>query len=154
MMNTQQAKFEVNGRPVALDVEPRLSLADALRHELGLTGTHIGCEHGVCGACTVLIDGQPMRACLALTWNCADRAITTVEALDADGKLAPIQQALLDANAVQCGFCTAGVVLSLHALLAATSHPSDAAIRDALSAHACRCTGYAAIVEAVKAVAA
>ena len=132
------------------DVEPRLLLSDFLRHELGLTGTHVGCEHGVCGACTILFDGEPARSCIMLAVQANGHAIQTVEGLaSADGALAPIQEAFRESHALQCGFCTPGFLMTLSAFLRDHPSPSEPEIRDALSANLCRCTGYQHIVDAV-----
>jgi carbon-monoxide dehydrogenase small subunit len=141
----------VNGRQYKLAVEPRLLLSDFLRHELGLTGTHVGCEHGVCGACTVLVDEQLARSCLMLAVQADGCSITTVEGLapSAD-ELHPVQQAFWDAHSLQCGFCTSGMLITTVALLRANPSPSDADIRAALSGNLCRCTGYQNIVKAVR----
>jgi carbon-monoxide dehydrogenase small subunit len=139
----------VNGITHAREVEARLLLSDFLRHELGLTGTRVGCEHGVCGACTVLVDGLPMRSCLMFAAQAEGCAIATVESLAADGALHPLQQAFQDAHALQCGFCTAGVLMTLVAFVAENPTPDEAAIRAALSGNLCRCTGYQHIVDAV-----
>jgi carbon-monoxide dehydrogenase small subunit len=141
----------VNGRAYEREVEPRLLLSDFLRHHLGLTGTHVGCEHGVCGACTVLVDDEPARACLMLAVQADGARVTTVEGLapDADG-LHPVQEAFWDAHGLQCGFCTSGMLISTVALLRQHPHPSDAEIREALSGNLCRCTGYQNIVKAVR----
>jgi aerobic-type carbon monoxide dehydrogenase small subunit (CoxS/CutS family) len=140
----------VNGHLYQRAVEPRLLLSDFLRHELRLTGTHVGCEHGVCGACTVLVDGEPARACLMLAIQSDGAHIITVEGL-ADGQdLHPIQQAFWDAHGLQCGFCTSGMLISTLALLRNRPRPSDAEIREALSGNLCRCTGYQNIVKAVR----
>ena len=144
-------KFEVNGKPVEVEVEPRLTLADCLRHHLRLTGTHVGCEHGVCGACTVLIDGVATRSCLTLAVQAEGREVKTVESLAApDGTLNPLQQAFRDNHALQCGFCTPGILMSFTDYLARNPRASEAEIRDVLSGHLCRCTGYAGIVAAIK----
>ena len=144
----------LNGRNLAAEAEPRTLLCDFLRYALGATGTHVGCEHGVCGACTVLIDGVAARSCLTLAVQVEGREVTTVESLaGADGALNPLQQAFRDNHALQCGFCTAGILMSFTDYLARTPHPSEAEIRDVLSGHLCRCTGYAGIVKAVKQVA-
>jgi carbon-monoxide dehydrogenase small subunit len=141
----------VNGRSVERTVEPRLLLSDFLRHELGLTGTHVGCEHGVCGACTVLVDDQPARSCLMLTVQADGASVTTVEGLaSSPEELHPVQQAFWDAHGLQCGFCTAGMLITTVALLREHAAPSDADIRAALSGNLCRCTGYQNIVKAVR----
>jgi aerobic-type carbon monoxide dehydrogenase small subunit (CoxS/CutS family) len=142
-------KFEVNGKGVEVDVEPRMSLADCLRHELRLTGTHVGCEHGVCGACTVLIDGQAVRACLTLAVQAEGRSIVTVEGLSNDAELSPLQAAFRRHNALQCGFCTPGMITTAHALLTEEPDCDADRVREVLSGNICRCTGYMAIVEAV-----
>lgn len=143
----------VNGHEVARTVEVRRTLADFLREDVGLTGTHLGCEHGVCGACTILLDGQPVRSCLLFAVQADGSEITTVEALGRPDALSPLQQAFRDHHALQCGFCTPGFLMSAYALLRDTPHPSDEQIRDVLGGHLCRCTGYQGIVEAVRAAA-
>lgn len=140
----------VNGRPHARAVEPRLTLADFLRHGLGATGTHLGCEHGVCGACTVLVDGASARACLTLAAQVDGAEVTTLEGLSPDGRLSPVQQAFKDAHAFQCGFCTPGFVMTTVELLRENPSPTDAEIRDAISGNLCRCTGYQSIVDGVR----
>ena len=145
----------VNGRDCTAAVEPRLLLSDFLRHRLGLTGTHVGCEHGVCGACTVLLDGEPVRACLMLAVQAEGREITTVEGLAPDAeRLHPVQEAFRQEHALQCGFCTPGLLLTVVALLRETPSPSDEAIRAGLAGNLCRCTGYQNIVRAVRRAAA
>ena len=130
-------------------VEPRLSLADFLRYEVRLTGTHLGCEHGVCGTCTVLVDGVSVRSCLMFAVQAEGSEITTIEGLaKSDGSLHPIQQAFRDAHALQCGFCTPGMILTVMEFLRETPDPSEHEIRDAISGNICRCTGYQGIVEA------
>lgn len=147
-------RVTVNGVAYDRDVEPRLLLSDFLRHDLQLTGTHVGCEHGVCGACTILFDDEPARACIMLAVQADGHKIHTVEGLSPDGEsLNPLQAAFRDAHALQCGFCTPGILMTLTAFLRDHPHPDEAAIRDALSANLCRCTGYQHIVEAVKRVA-
>jgi 2-furoyl-CoA dehydrogenase 2Fe-2S iron sulfur subunit len=141
----------LNGRKVAAEAEPRMLLSDFIRHALGATGTHVGCEHGVCGACTVLIDGVATRSCLTLAVQAEGREVKTVEGLaGANGALNPLQQAFRDNHALQCGFCTPGILMSFTDYLARNPHPSETEIRDVLSGHLCRCTGYAGIVKAVK----
>lgn len=131
-------------------MEPRLLLSDFLRQDLELTGTHVGCEHGVCGACTVLVDGAPVRSCLMFAVQADGTALTTVEGLAADdGGLNPLQAAFRDAHGLQCGFCTPGILMSMTAFLRDHPSPDEAAIREALSGHLCRCTGYANIVRAI-----
>jgi len=140
--------LEVNGRSHEADVEPRMLLSDLLRHGLGLTGTKVGCEHGVCGACTVQVDGEPVRSCLMLAVQARGRAIRTVEALAGD-ELHPLQQAFHEAHALQCGFCTAGILMSMEAFLRDHDNPGEDEVREALAGNLCRCTGYLPIVEAV-----
>lgn len=140
----------VNGRRISAVVEPRMTLADFLREELGLTGTKVGCEHGVCGSCTVLWDGAAVRSCLVLAAQADGATITTIEGLATDGTLHPVQEAFWEAHALQCGFCTPGMVLTAVALLAENPHPSEEEIREALSGNLCRCTGYQNIVRAVQ----
>ena len=141
----------VNGRPYAERVPPRLLLSDFLRHHLGLTGTHVGCEHGVCGACTVLLDGAAVRSCLLLAVQTDGAQITTVEGLAGDGeRLHPLQEAFREMHGLQCGFCTPGFLLSAVELLRDQPHPDDATIRRELAGNLCRCTGYQNIVRAVR----
>ena len=144
-----QVSFSVNGRPERIDVEPRRTLADALRDDLGLTGTHLGCEQGVCGACTVLLDGEPVRSCLMLAVQADGSSLTTVEGLAGD-ELHPLQQAFADCHGLQCGFCTPGFLISALHLLTENPDPSREQIRAGLSGNICRCTGYAGIVDAVR----
>jgi 2-furoyl-CoA dehydrogenase 2Fe-2S iron sulfur subunit len=144
----------LNGRKLAADAEPRMLLSDFLRHGLGATGTHVGCEHGVCGSCTVLIDGVAVRSCLTLAVQAEGREVRTVESLAApDGALNPLQAAFRDHHALQCGFCTPGILMSFTDFLARNPHPTTAQIREVLSGHLCRCTGYAPIVRAALAAA-
>ena len=141
---------EINGSTYEGDVEPRTLLSDFLRHELGLTGTHVGCEHGVCGACTVQIDGETVRSCLMLAAQANGRSVLTVEGLARDGEpLHPLQEAFHERHALQCGFCTPGFLLSAEALLRERPEPTEREVREALAGNLCRCTGYEAIVEAV-----
>ena len=139
----------VNGRPVEATVESRRSLADFLRLELRLTATHLGCEHGVCGACTVLIDGEPARSCIALTVSLGGAEITTLEGLADERAMQIIKQAFHDKHGLQCGFCTPGMLISTRDLLKRTPRPSESAVREGLSGNLCRCTGYQGIVRAV-----
>jgi 2-furoyl-CoA dehydrogenase 2Fe-2S iron sulfur subunit len=139
----------LNGRKVAGDAEPRMLLSDFLRQVLGATGTHVGCEHGVCGCCTVLIDGAAVRSCLTLAVQAEGRAVTTVESLADGGKLNALQQAFQNNHALQCGFCTPGILMSFTDFLARKPHPSEAEVVEVLGGHLCRCTGYAGIVAAV-----
>ena len=149
-----QVSFSVNGRRERIDVEPRRTLADALRDDLGLTGTHLGCEQGVCGACTVLLDGEPVRSCLLLAVQADGSSLTTVEGLAGDGELHPLQQAFAECHGLQCGFCTPGFLISALHLLAENPDPSREQIREGLSGNICRCTGYVGIVDAVRRAAA
>jgi len=145
----QDLTLTVNGVSYTRAVEPRVNLGDFLRHDLGLTGTHFGCEHGICGACTVLVDGATLRSCLMFAVQAQGCEITTVEGLsDAQGPLHPIQQAFRDQHALQCGFCTPGMLLTVVELLGENPDPSEAEVRDAISGNICRCTGYQPIVDA------
>lgn len=153
MPDRRLIRVTVNGRSYERMVEPRLLLSDFLRHDLRLTGTHVGCEHGVCGACTVLVDDELARSCLMLAIQTDGQRITTVEGLalkDGNDGLHPIQAAFWDAHALQCGFCTSGMLITAVALLRDRPQPSDAEIRAALSGNLCRCTGYQNIVKAVR----
>lgn len=141
----------VNGRGYTRTVEPRLLLSDFLRHDLGLTGTHVGCEHGVCGACTVLVGGHAVRSCLAFAIQMDGAEITTVEGLaPADGPLHPLQEAFREAHGLQCGFCTPGFLMTLVPFLEANPDPGEEQIREAIGGNLCRCTGYQNIVKAVR----
>jgi carbon-monoxide dehydrogenase small subunit len=141
----------VNGRPLEADVEPRRLLADVLREDAHLYGTHLGCEHGVCGACTVLVDGEPVRSCLMLAVQADGAEITTVEGLAPDGALHPLQEAFREHHALQCGFCTPGFLMTaLHLLRERPDIEDEAEIREALAGNLCRCTGYSNIVDAVR----
>jgi aerobic-type carbon monoxide dehydrogenase small subunit (CoxS/CutS family) len=142
-------ELTVNGRRLREEVEPRLLLSDFLRHTLGLTGTHVGCEHGVCGACTVRVDGRAVRSCLYLAAQADGASIETVEGLARDGELTPLQAAFRDVHALQCGFCTPGILMAAADLLERDGRPTRAEIADMLSGHLCRCTGYEPIVEAI-----
>jgi 2-furoyl-CoA dehydrogenase 2Fe-2S iron sulfur subunit len=140
----------LNGRKLSGEAEPRMLLSDFLRHVLGATGTHVGCEHGVCGCCTVLLDGAAVRSCLTLAVQAEGRAVTTVESLaDGNGKLNALQRAFQNNHALQCGFCTPGILMSFTDFLARNPDPSEAEVVEVLSGHLCRCTGYAGIVAAV-----
>ncbi|HEY8526661.1 MAG TPA: (2Fe-2S)-binding protein [Acidimicrobiales bacterium] len=144
-------KVTVNGQARSATVEPRLTLADLLRDEFHLTGTHLGCEHGVCGACTVLLDGAAVRSCLVFAVQADGAEITTIEGIaKSDGELSPVQEAFRDCHGLQCGFCTPGFVVSVTAFLRANPDPSDQEIREALSGNLCRCTGYQGIFKAVR----
>jgi carbon-monoxide dehydrogenase small subunit len=145
-------EVRVNGQPRRAEVEPRTTLADHLREDCRLTGTHLGCEHGVCGACTVLLDGEAVRGCLVLAVQADGREVTTVEGLATDGELTDVQAALRDCHGLQCGFCTPGFVVTLTAFLRDVPDPDDDAIREALSGNLCRCTGYQGIVAAARQV--
>ena len=141
--------FEVNGKALEVDVEPRLSLADCLRDVLGLTGTHLGCEHGVCGACTVIVDGEAVRSCLTLAVQVAGENIVTVEGLSRDDDLTPLQAAFRKHHALQCGFCTPGMLMTAIALVQKNRDLNEDIIREGLEGNLCRCTGYQNIVAAI-----
>jgi len=149
-IDTHVVVVTVNGRRYERQVESRLLLSDFIRHTLLLAGTHVGCEHGVCGACTILFDGAPVRSCLLLAVQANGHEIMTVEglALDRD-RLNPLQEAFRDSHALQCGYCTAGILMTMTAFLEQNSNPSEPEVRDALSGNLCRCTGYQHIVDAV-----
>jgi carbon-monoxide dehydrogenase small subunit len=154
MATRHTIRLTVNGTEYERRVEPRVSLADFLRHDLELTGTHLGCEHGVCGACTILVDGAAVRSCLMLGVQADGADVTTIEGLaglggQADGRLHPLQEAFRDKHALQCGFCTPGFLMTAHAFLAETPDPTEQQVREAVSGNICRCTGYVAIVEAI-----
>jgi len=142
-------RLAVNGAEVEREVEARLSLADFLRQDLGLTGTHVGCEHGVCGACTVLVDGRTARSCLLLAAQADGARVTTIEGLTPAEGLSPLQEAFRACHAMQCGFCTPGMIVASTELLAAAPAPSEAEVREALAGNLCMCTGYVNIVRAV-----
>jgi len=151
MTQTFSVTITVNQKTYTRQVEPRLLLSDFLRHELGLTGTHVGCEHGVCGACTILFDGESARSCLMFAIQADGHQITTVEGLAPDSaKLHPLQQAFWEAHGLQCGYCTPGILMTLIPFLKQNPNPSEEEIRHALSGNLCRCTGYQHIVDAVK----
>ena len=142
---------EVNGRQRSAQVPARLSLVDWLREELGLTGTHVGCEHGVCGACSVMLDGEPVRACLMYAVQAHGHRVTTVEGLARpDGSLSVLQESFCEAHGLQCGYCTPGMLIAAQALLEASPAPSEAEIREAIGGNLCRCTGYQQIVDAIQ----
>jgi aerobic carbon-monoxide dehydrogenase small subunit len=153
-MTTCKLTLHVNGARHQVEVEPRRTLADALRDDCGLTGTHLGCEHGVCGACTVLVDGRPVRSCLMFAVQAEGAEIRTVEGLADGDRLHPLQQAFWEHHGLQCGFCTPGFLMLAAGVLEANPEIDDAALRDALSSNLCRCTGYQNIVKAVRAAAA
>jgi len=151
MTATQRIELTVNGRKYTREVEPRLLLSDFLRHHLDQTGTHVGCEHGVCGACTVLMDGEAVRSCLILAVQAHGSELSTVEGLaPGPDKLHPLQEAFWEAHGLQCGFCTAGILMTLVPFLERHPDPSEREIRLALSGNLCRCTGYQHIVDAVR----
>jgi aerobic carbon-monoxide dehydrogenase small subunit len=153
MSDRRRIKLRVNGSEAEREVETRMTLADFLRLELDLTGTHLGCEHGVCGACTVLLDGQSVRSCLMLAVQAAGREVTTVEGLAVGGALNPLQQAFWENHGLQCGFCTPGMLMTLTEFLKRNPDPSEAQVRDAISGNICRCTGYQSIVASALAAA-
>jgi aerobic-type carbon monoxide dehydrogenase small subunit (CoxS/CutS family) len=147
---TRAITLEINGRRYEAVVEPRTLLSDFIRHEAGLTGTNVGCEHGVCGACTIQLDEEPVRSCLMLAVQADNRSLRTVEALvEPDGRMHPLQAAFQETHALQCGFCTPGFLMSLESYLRENQDPDEQQIREALAGNICRCTGYAGIVEAV-----
>ena len=148
-MTQMNVELTVNGAARQAETEPRKTLADFLREDLSLTGTHLGCEHGVCGACTVLVDGEPVRSCLMLAVQAIGATVTTIEGLAANGELNPLQEAMRDSHAFQCGFCTPGFMMQITALLNENASPSEDEIRDALSGNICRCTGYESILNGV-----
>lgn len=150
MNPTHTVRMSVNGMTVEARVEPRQHLADFLREHLGLTGTHVGCEYGVCGACTLRVNGQIVRACLMLAVQADGQEVQTIEGLDAEGKHRDLQQAFVERNALQCGFCTPGMVMCASALLEQAHAPSREQIRAHISGNYCRCTGYEAIVDAIE----
>jgi len=152
-MSSYSVRFTLNGRGVRLDVEARQSLADTVRDNLGLTGTHLGCEHGVCGACTVLLDGYAVRSCLMFAVQAQGRSVTTIEGISPKYGLNELQESFRRHHALQCGFCTPGMVLALHELLLRNPVASPTEIRDAISGNLCRCTGYQPIVAAANDVA-
>ena len=148
-----QVSIEVNGKTVTAEVEPRLTLLDFIRDVAGLKGTHAGCEHGVCGACTVLVEGNAIRSCLVLAVQADEQEVISIESVGGDlarsGELSIVQDAFCEAHGLQCGYCTPGMVLAAEALLADTPNPTEGDVRDAISGNICRCTGYVQIVEAV-----
>jgi len=143
-------KVTVNGATYERAVEPRLLLSDFLRHELGLSGTHVGCEHGICGACTILFDGASVRSCLMFAVQANGHEIKTIESLGTPENMHPLQQAFSEKHALQCGFCTPGILMSLMPFLESHPHPSDEEIREAIDGNLCRCTGYENMIGAVK----
>jgi carbon-monoxide dehydrogenase small subunit len=153
-IDDHEITLSVNGVSCTRRVESRMLLSDFIRHELGLAGTHVGCEHGVCGACTVLLDGEPVRSCLMLAVQAKGHAISTIEGLASqDGAYHPLQQAMHDHHGLQCGYCTPGILMTMTAFLDENTSPSENEVREALSGNLCRCTGYQNIVDAVMAAA-
>lgn len=150
MHNLFDLVVTVNGTRYEHNIEPRTLLSDFLRHDLGLTGTHVGCEHGVCGACTVLFDGKPVRSCLVFAVQAQGHKVTTVEGLGTIENLHPIQEAFQEAHGLQCGFCTPGILTTVLAFLEQNPNPNEDEIREAISGNLCRCTGYQHIIDAVK----
>jgi aerobic-type carbon monoxide dehydrogenase small subunit (CoxS/CutS family) len=152
MSNRRDVAIEINGSTYAREIDPRLLLSDFIRHEAGLTGTHVGCEHGICGSCTVQVDGAAVRSCLMLAVQAEGHAVRTVEALadGRNGELHPLQQAFHECHGLQCGFCTPGLLMSIEPVLAEAAEWDDATIREALAGNLCRCTGYQDIVAAVR----
>jgi carbon-monoxide dehydrogenase small subunit len=148
--NSRLIKLTVNGVLYERKVEPRVTLVDFIRGELGITGTHVGCEHGVCGACTVIFDGQPVRSCIMLAVQADSHSVQTVEGMSSGEQLHPIQQAFWENFGLQCGFCTPGFLLTVQDLLSRNPDPTDTEIREELSGNICRCTGYQSIIAAVK----
>jgi aerobic-type carbon monoxide dehydrogenase small subunit (CoxS/CutS family) len=150
MSTARQVRLTVNGVPYEALVDPRTTLVDFLRGQLELTGTHVGCEHGVCGACTILLDGKAVRSCLMLAVQADGANLMTVEGLGQEGKLHPIQQAFMEEHGLQCGFCTPGFLITVYELLQESRNPSDEQIMDALGGQLCRCTGYQSILKSVR----
>ncbi|MFN7035127.1 MAG: (2Fe-2S)-binding protein [Bellilinea sp.] len=150
MAQTVKINVTVNGEQVEREVEPRLLLSDFIRHDLGLTGTHVGCEHGLCGACTILMDGEAVRSCTIFAVQADGHEIQTVESLGTPDNLHPIQQAFIEKHALQCGFCTPGFLMTLVDYLGDNPNPTEEEIREAIDGNFCRCTGYFNIIEAVK----
>ncbi|MCW5873674.1 MAG: (2Fe-2S)-binding protein [Anaerolineales bacterium] len=149
MSNSYPITVTINGKTIEKQVEPRMLLADFIRHEAGLTGTHVGCEHGVCGACTVLFDGKPVRSCIMLAVQANGHELTTVEGLaQSEDNMHPIQNAFWEAHGLQCGFCTPGILMTLVPFLEENKNPNEAEVREAISGNLCRCTGYQHIVDA------
>ena len=149
MSREQSITLTVNGKNISFQVEPRKLLSDALREDCRLTGTHVGCEHGVCGACTVLVDGRPTRACLTFAVQMEGHEVTTIEEIGTPSHLSPLQQTLHECHGLQCGFCTPGIVMTFEAYLKENPNPSEVQIRETLSGNLCRCTGYQNIVKAI-----
>jgi aerobic carbon-monoxide dehydrogenase small subunit len=149
-METQTVSIQINGRKRTADIPPRLLLSDCLRHKMGMPGTHVGCEHGVCGSCTVIVDGRATRSCLMFAVQADGCEVTTVEGLSNGDALHPIQEAFWEEHGLQCGFCTPGMLMAAKELLAHTPDPSDDEIREAISGNLCRCTGYTYIINAIR----
>lgn len=149
-LERREITLTVNGRNHEVQVVPRKMLVDALREDLCLTGTHVGCEHGVCGACTVLVDGRPVRSCLTYAIQMEGHDVATIESVARDGRLSVLQQALHEEHGLQCGFCTPGIVMTFEAFLRQNPNPDEEEIREALSGNLCRCTGYQNIVNAIR----
>lgn len=149
MATQRHIQLTVNGRTYARTVDVRLTLADFLREELNLTGTHLGCEHGICGACTILFNGEAVRSCLMLAVQADGASLLTVEGLAQGDTLHPLQQAFHEHHALQCGFCTAGFLMTAHAFLQETPHPTEHQVQEAISGNLCRCTGYVPIIQAI-----
>jgi len=151
-MSKKSLQLTINGEPYELTVEPRTTLAELLREELHLTGTKEGCGIGMCGACTVLLDGKAIKSCLVLALKANDKEITTIEGLATKGEIHPLQKAFIDHGAIQCGYCTPGMILSAKALLDENPHPTEEEVRMAMAGNLCRCTGYVKILEAILSV--
>jgi aerobic carbon-monoxide dehydrogenase small subunit len=149
-MQNQTVTIQINGRKRTADIPPRLLLSDCLRHKMGMPGTHVGCEHGVCGSCTVIVDGRATRSCLMFAVQADGCEVTTVEGLSNGDALHPIQEAFWEEHGLQCGFCTPGMLMAAKELLAHTPDPSDDEIREAISGNLCRCTGYTYIINAIR----
>jgi aerobic carbon-monoxide dehydrogenase small subunit len=149
-MQNQTVTIQINGRKRSANIPPRLLLSDCLRHKLGMPGTHVGCEHGVCGSCTVIVDGRATRSCLMFAVQADGCEVTTVEGLSKGDALHPIQEAFWEEHGLQCGFCTPGMLMAAHELLTHTPDPSDDEIREAISGNLCRCTGYTYIINAIR----
>lgn len=149
-MKTVSVNMVVNGQQQSADLSPRLLLSDCLRHDLGLPGTHVGCEHGVCGSCTVVVDGRAARSCLMFAVQADGAQIKTIEGLSSGGALHPIQEAFWEERGLQCGYCTPGMLMTAYELLTHNSNPSDDDIREAISGNLCRCTGYTYIINAIR----
>jgi carbon-monoxide dehydrogenase small subunit len=150
-MKPRNISLTVNGTERFAEAEPRVTLLDYLRYHLGVTGAHMGCEHGVCGACSVLLGGEPVRACLMFAVQAAGKSVTTVEGLaGSDGEPSPLQEAFRDAHGLQCGYCTPGMLIAAEALLAENPDPDETEIREAIGGNICRCTGYVQIIEAIQ----